>query len=156
MKKILAFLALIAFGFALNGQIAITTGGLSTAVNNSITAGTSLSSTGRVLAATSYVWEIKNPAPFFYQWSVRLLQKTASDNTATIAWYGALENSTGAYKQIGSTITWRGTTTDTSAIVTSTGATVANALNWRFIKVTITPTDTAWIKHVLFNCLPSK
>ena len=46
MKKILAFLALIAFGFALNGQIAITTGGLSTAVNNSITAGTSLSSTG--------------------------------------------------------------------------------------------------------------
>lgn len=156
MKKILAFLALIAFGFALNGQIAITTGGLSTAVNNSITAGTSLSSTGRVLAATSYVWEIKNPAPFFYQWSVRLLQKTASDNTATIAWYGALENSTGAYKQIGSTITWRGTTTDTCAIVTSTGATVANALNWRFIKVTITPTDTAWIKHVLFNCLPSK
>lgn len=156
MKKILAFLALIAFGFALNGQIAITTGGLSTAVNNSIAAGTSLSSTGRVLAATSYVWEIKNPAPFFYQWSVRLLQKTASDNTATIAWYGALENSTGAYKQIGSTITWRGTTTDTCAIVTSTGATVANALNWRFIKVTITPTDTAWIKHVLFNCLPSK
>lgn len=156
MKKILAFLALIAFGFALNGQIAITTGGLSTAVNNSITAGTSLSSTGRILAATSYVWEVKNPAPFFYQGSVRLLQKTNSDNTATIVWYGALENSTGAYKQIGSTITWKGTTTDTCAINTSTGATVANALNWRFIKVTITPTDTAWIKHVLFNCLPSK
>ena len=155
MKKFIAFLALIALAVGLNAQIPITVGGLATAANNSITAGTSLSSTGRIIAATSYVYEVKVASPFFYQWSVRLLQKTTTDNTATVAFYGALENSANAYKQIGSTINWKGTTTDSTMIVTSTGATAANALNWRYIKVVITPTDTAWVKHVLFNCLPA-
>lgn len=155
MKKVIILLAFLALAVGLNAQVPVTNGGLAKGALNSITAGTSLSTTGRVIAATSYVFEVKVPSPYFYQASVRLMQKTASDNTATIKLYGALENATNAYKQIGSTISWKGTTTDTCAIITSTGATVANALNWRFVKVEITPTDTAWIEHVLVNILPA-
>ena len=153
MKKILSILVLLSFVIIAKAQIPVT-GGLAVGALNSI-AVTSLSSTGRIVAATTYVFEAKSPCPFFYEWSVRLMQKHASNNTATIQFYGALENATNAYKQIGSTITWGGTTTDTCAVVSSTGSTVANALNWRFIKVTITPSDTAWVEHVLFNYLPS-
>jgi hypothetical protein len=154
MKKLLSILVFLSFAVIATAQVPVT-GGLA-GTNNSIAVAT-LAATGRAVAATSYVFEIKAPSPWFYEWSVRLMQKSAtvSKNTATIMFYGALENASGAYKQIGSTLTWAGSTTDTCAVVSSTGATVANALNWRFLKVTITPSDTVWIDHVLFNCLPS-
>jgi hypothetical protein len=153
MKKLFSILVLLSFAIIASAQTPVT-GGLAVGASNSI-AVASLAATGRIVAATNYVFEAKSPSPFFYEWSVRLMQKHASNNTATIQFYGALENSSGAYKQIGSTITWAGTTTDTCAVVSPTGATVANALNWRFIKVTVTPSDTAWVEHVLFNYLPS-
>lgn len=152
MKKLLSIIVFLTFAIVATAQTPVI-GGLA-GINNSLTVA-SLAATGRIIAATSYVFELKSPSPFFYEWSVRLMQKHASNNTGTIIFYGALENATNAYKQIGSTITWTGTTTDTCAVVSSTGATVANALNWRFIKVTITPSDTNWVDHVLFNYLPS-
>ena len=152
MKKLLSILAFLMVAIIATAQIPVTAG--LAGFNNSI-AVASLSATGRAVAATSYVFEVKSPSPWFYEWSVRLMQKHASNNTATIQFYGALENSTNAYKQIGSTLTFTGSTTDTCAVVSSSGATVANALNWRFLKMTITPTDTIWIDHVYFNCLPS-
>jgi hypothetical protein len=153
MKKLISIFVFLSFAIIATAQIPVTSG-LAIGALNSI-AVASLSSTGRIVAASNYVFELKSPSPFFYEWSVRLMQKHASNNTATIAVYGALENATNAYKQIGSTITWSGTTTDTCAVLSSTGATVASALNWRFIKFTITPSDTAWVEHVLFNYLPS-
>ena len=154
MKRIISILAILFCAITMFAQTPVTAGNAGTV--NSIAVG-SLSTTGRIVAATSYVFEVKSPSPFFYEWSVRLMQKSASvsKNTATIAFLGALENATNAYKAIGSTINWTGTTTDTCAVISSTGATAASALNWRFIKVTITPSDTVWVEHVLFNCLPS-
>jgi hypothetical protein len=153
MRKIISILAFLMVAIVATAQIPMS-GGLAIGAANSI-AVASLAATGRIVAATNYVFEAKAPAPFFYEWSVRLMQKHASNNTATIAFYGALENSANAYKQIGSTITWAGTTTDTCAVVSSSGSTVANSLNWRFIKCVVTPSDTAWVEHVLFNYLPS-
>jgi hypothetical protein len=152
MKKLFSILAFLSIALIATAQdYAFSVGGL----GGTVTGATGSGATGRKTAAYSYVFEIKNPGPWFYQWSVRLLQTHPSNNTATIAFYGALENSSGAYKQIGSTISWKGTTTDTCAVVSSTGATAANALNWHFIKVVITPTDTAWVEHIRFNLLPA-
>lgn len=152
MKKLLSILAFLSIAIITTAQTPVIGGRAGT--NNSITVAT-LGATGRIVATTNYIFEVKAPSPFFYEWSVRLMQKHASNNTATIQFYGALENATNAYKQIGSTITFTGSTTDTCAIVSSTGATAANALNWRFVKFTITPNDTIWVDHYLFNCLPS-
>ena len=122
MKKLIAFIVLGVLAVGLNAQTPVTNGGLAKGALNSITAGTSLAATGRIIAATNYVFNVKVPVPYFYQVSVRLMQKTASDNTATIKLYGALEDAANSYKQIGNTVNWKGTTTDTCVVITSTGS----------------------------------
>ena len=154
MKKVLFFLAFIALAAVAGAQnYVFNVGGQQGLKQTPVLTATGL---GVETAAYSLVFQVNLTSPIFYEWSVRLQQIHALNNTtSTIAVYGALENASAAYKQIGSTITWHGTTADTCAVLSSTGATVASALNWKYYKFTITPGDTVWVEHVLFNCLPA-
>jgi hypothetical protein len=148
MKKLISILAFLSVAFSLAAQdFTISYGGL----GGMTTGSTGSGATGRKVAAYSYVIKNDTKSAFLYEWSVRLQQTHASNNTATISLWGALENASASYKQIGSTVTWAGTTADTCAVGTIT----SSPLSWRFIKFVITPSDTCWVEHVYLNLMPT-
>lgn len=105
------------------------------------------STAARVTAATAYTFQLSEVnSPFYYTYAVKLVDNTGS-NTASVVLSGSLNGAD--YKTI-STVNYTGAGADTAIIANIT----ANPLSYRFLKITVTPSDTMWVKSVNVNIAP--
>mgnify|MGYP000997165451 CR=1 FL=1 len=140
MKKFFAILIGLLFVFALNAQ--------DKTISNGGTAGVTNSTAAVKVAAYNYVYKIDFPAPYLYTYSVKLIDNTGS-NTATAVLAGSLDNS--YYKTITS-VSYTGVGADTTII----GGITSAPLSYKYLRWTITPSDTMWVKSIWMNVVPSK
>ena len=141
MKKILAiFAVLLAVVMTVNAQDA-----------NIVRAGKAgyfLQTQARKTAAYNYVVKLDMDAPYYYSYGVKLLDNTGS-NTATVVLAGSLDN---VYYKTITTVSYTGNGADTTII----GNITSSPLSYPFLRFTITPSDTMWVKSLFLNVLPVK
>jgi hypothetical protein len=95
-------------------------------------------SASRVVAATNYVYKINSLAPYYYAYTVRLVDNTGS-NTATVI---IAASSEGTYWKTLTTVSYTGVGADTAII----GA-VSTAVPYNYLRFTVTPSDTMWVSQ---------
>lgn len=141
MKKIFALFAALIFVVALNAQdkVISTTGGLAGVTNTTAAA---------KVAAFNYVYKIDVLAPVYYTYSLHLDDNTGS-NTATAVLAGSLDAVN--YKTITS-VSYTGVGSDTTII----GNITSSPLSYKYLRWTITPSDTIWVKSIWMNVVPVK
>jgi hypothetical protein len=160
MKRLISILAFLLCAFSLFAQDKVITFGGTSGITNATVASTTLvtpaTAVGMKSAAYSYIYQINIPSPYYYTYSIRLqgMARTnvAANHVADVAVYGALENSSGAYKIIGSSVACKCGSNDTCW----TSQIVASPLSWKYIKFLVTPrtSDTVWVEHILLNVAP--
>ena len=147
MKRLIVLFAFLLVGIGLMAQDQIiNVRGQASLYNTTTTA-------ARKVAAYNYTFMLKDmPAPYLYTYSVRLqdLGGAPKNNYATVVLSGSLDGY--EYKAI-TTITLGAKTcpADTALIGNITSA----PLSYRFLKFTITPADTIWVKGIYLNVLPN-
>jgi hypothetical protein len=139
MKKIIILISFLFFALVANSQDKVISG----YGNQGITNATATIK----IAAYNYTYLVNISSAYVYTWQVKLSQLTADDNTATVALAGSLDNTN--YVTIG-TITWHGTTVDTTITSSITSAPVS----YKYLRLVITPTDTARVNSIWLNALP--
>jgi len=139
MKRLFALFAGLVFVLALGAQD-------HTFVNGGTLGVTNATASAKV-AAYNYVYKIDVPAPVLYTYQLHLDDNTGS-NTASVVLAGSLDNVN--YKTI-STIAYTGAGTDTTII----GNITANPVTYKYLRFTITPTDTIWVKSIHLSVLPT-
>ena len=145
MKKILFIFAFMALALGAMAQVVPGTPDYIIKSNGGI-AGVSNTTAATVVAATSYVWRIDCVNPYYYAYQVELDDNTGS-NTASVV-LSASVTGNHDYKTI-ATIAYAGVGTDTTII----GA-VSTAVPYRFLKLTVTPSDTIWVKELAIKAAP--
>ncbi len=140
MKKLFVILALFAFAAATQAQDAT--------IKKSGLAGYFLTTQARKTAAYNYVVKVDAEAPYYYSYGVKLIDNTGS-NTASVVLAGSLDNT--YYKTI-TTVSYTGNGADTTII----GNITSSPLSYPYLKFTITPSDTMWVKSIFLNALPLK
>jgi len=140
MKKLFAILMLVAFAFSVQAQDAT--------IKKSGLAGFFLTTQAAKVAAYNYVVKVDVDAPYYYSYGVKLIDNTGS-NTASVVLAGSLDNT--YYKTI-TTVAYTGNGADTTII----GNITSSPLSYPYLRFTITPTDTMWVKSVFINVLPTK
>lgn len=139
MKRILAIFAALIFAVAVNAQDhTFVYGG---------TAGVTNATASAKVAAYNYVFKVDVPAPVLYTYSLHLDDNTGS-NTATAVLAGSLDNVN--YKTITS-VSYKGAGSDTTII----GNITANPVTYKYLRWTITPSDTIWVKSIYMSVLPT-
>ena len=139
MKKILAIFAALVFVVALNAQDkTVTVGGL---------AGVTNTTAAVKVAAFNYVYKVDINAPVLYTYSIHLDDNTGS-NTATAVLAGSLDAVN--YKTITS-VSYTGVGTDTTII----GQITSSPVSYKYLRWTITPSDTIWVKSIWMNIVPN-
>lgn len=139
MKRIIFIISFVLLAIGLNAQDKIISG----YGNQGITNATATIKT----AAYNYTYLMNISSAYVYTWQVKLSQLTADDNTATVALKGSLDNTN--YYTI-STATWHGKTVDT--IITA--SINSSPVSYKYLRLTITPTDTARVNSIWLNALP--
>lgn len=147
MKKLIVIFAFLLVGIGLMAQDqTITVRGQAALYNTTTTA-------ARKIAAYSYVFLLKDmPSPYLYTYSVRLqdLGGKPLGNSATVVLSGSLDGY--EYKAITTiTLSTKAVPADTALIGNITSA----PLSYKFLKFTITPVDTIWVKAIHLNVLPN-
>ena len=142
MKKLFVILALFAFVAAFTVQAQDAT------IKKSGLAGYYLVTQARKTAAYNYVVKLDVEAPYYYSYGVKLLDNTGS-NTATVVLAGSLDN---AYYKTITTVSYTGNGTDTTII----GNITSSPLSYPYLRFTVTPSDTMWVKSLFINVLPTK
>ena len=141
MKKIITlFILLLAGIFAVSAQDAT--------IKKSGLAGYYLTTQARKTAAYNYVVKLDVEAPYYYSYGVKLLDNTGS-NTATVVLAGSLDN---AYYKTITTVSYTGNGADTTII----GNITSSPLSYPYLRFTVTPSDTMWVKSMFINVLPTK
>ena len=141
MKKIIALSILLLAGiFAVSAQDAT--------IKKSGLAGYYLATQARKTAAYNYVVKLDVEAPYYYSYGVKLLDNTGS-NTATVVLAGSLDN---AYYKTITTVSYTGNGADTTIISNIT----SSPLSYPYLRFTVTPSDTMWVKSLFINVLPTK
>jgi hypothetical protein len=98
----------------------------------------------RKTAAYDYTFALKNVfAPYYYTYSVKLNDNTGS-NTASLVLKGSLDGVN--FKTI-QTVNYTGAGSDTTIIANIT----ANPLSYSYLRFTITPSDTIWVKSIFLK-----
>ena len=100
------------------------------------------------VAAYTYTYKIDFPAPYLYTYSVLLDDDTGS-NTATAVLSGSVDGTN--YKTVTS-VSYTGAGSDTTII----GGITSAPLTYKYLKWTITPSDTIWVGSIWMNIVPSK
>ena len=148
MKKLITILAFVFCSAALMAQTLPTTGTVVTVKAGQESAGFYLPTQARVTAAYNYVYKVEIPSAYVYSYGIKLIDNTGS-NTATAILSGSLDN---VYYKTITTVSYTGVGADTTII----GNITSSPLSFRYLKWTITPTDTMWVKSVFMNVLPLK
>lgn len=146
MKKILFILAFAMLSLAGFAQLAPADSDYQIKANGGV-AGVSNTTATTIVAATSYVWRIDCLAPYYYAYQFELDETAAADNTAAVVISASLTGNHD-YKTL-TTINYTGSGTDTTII----GA-VSTAVPYRYLKVTITPSDTITVKELAIKASP--
>jgi len=133
MKKLLFFLSVLMVSAALSAQTMVAP--LYT-IEGQGTKGVTNTVAARVVAATYYVYKINANAPYYYAYTVRLVDNTGS-NTASVTIDASSE---GTYWKTLTTVAYTGVGADTAII----GA-VSTAVPYNYIRFSVTPTDTMWV-----------
>ena len=139
MKKILTLFAALILVVAVNAQDATVKYGGVVGIDNTTAAAK--------VAAYNYVFKVDIPAPVLYTYQVRLVDNTGS-NTATAVLSGSLDN---AYWKTITSVSYTGAGADTTIIGNLTSA----PTTYKYLRWTITPTDTIWVDHILMNIQPT-
>ena len=140
MKRILILLALVLTAFTVSAQDAT--------INKYGNAGYFLATQARKTAAYNYVVKLNVEAPYYYSYGVKLMDNTGS-NTASVVLAGSMEN---VYYKTITTVSYTGNGTDTTII----GNITSTPLSYPFLRFTVTPSDTMWVKSIFINVLPTK
>ena len=149
MKKILIFavFALLSLGLVAQDQIIDMNGA-------DMNKGFTLTTAARKTAAYSYTYAVNNlKYPYLYTYSVRIqdLGGVPKGNTATLVISGSADGS--QYKTITTiTLAAKAVGADTALIGNITSAPVS----YKYMKFTITPSDTIWVKSIFFTPVISK
>jgi len=138
MKKLFTILAFLFVCFALTAQDQIIT----TYGNKGVTNATASAK----VAAYNYVFQVNIPKAYVYTYSLKLIDNTGS-NTASTVFAGSLD---GVYYKTIATIAYGGTGADTTII----GNITANPVSYKYLRFTVTPSDTMWVKSIWLNALP--
>jgi hypothetical protein len=110
-------------------------------------AGYYLATASSKTAAYNYTVQLRDfKAPYLYSYGIKLTD--AGTNTATVVLAGSLDN---AYYKTITTITYNGNGADTTII----GNITSTPLSYRFLRFTITPSDTIQVKSLFINVLPA-
>jgi hypothetical protein len=144
MKKILVIFALLALAIGVQAQDAT--------IKKAGKAGYYVDKADTLLtprvAAYNYVVKLDVDAPYYYSYGLKLIDNTGS-NTSTVVLAGSLDN---VYYKTISTLNYAGNGADTTII----GNITANPLSYPYLRFTITPTDTMWVKSLFINVVPTK
>lgn len=140
MKKILSiFVFLFAVLSVMAQDKTLTIGGL---------AGVTYTAAERKTAAFNYVYKIDIPSPVYYTYSLHLDDTSVTPtNQATAVFAGSLDGTN--YKTI-TTVTYKSNGTDTTII----GNLTSSPVTYKYLRWTITPSDTIWVKSIWMNILP--
>ena len=134
-------------GFAMTAQT-VTLPTMAGAANN--TAATyQLVTTDYVLTNTTarnFIWTCPQPKPVTHDFVIDLDSLAGTHTNVAVAVYGQKSILKGDYTQIGSTINWKGTTADTTIIISN--ATAARYSNYKFT-ITGTGTGTTTIANLV-------
>ncbi len=142
MKKIITILALLVVT-----TVMFTATAQDATIKKAGSAGFFLATQTAKVAAYNYVIKLEDfPAPYYYTYAVKLIDNTGS-NTASVVLAGSLDNT--YYKTI-TTVAYTGNGADTTIIGNITGS----PLSYRYLRFTVTPTDTMWVKSIFLNALP--
>ena len=146
MKKLFVILAFVFCSAALMAQTLPATGTVVT-VNEQVTSnGFFLGTQSRVVAAYNYVFKVDVKKAYVYSYGVKLIDNTGS-NTATAVLSGSLDN---VYFKTITSVSYTGAGADTTII----GNITSSPLSYRYLRWTITPTDTMWVKSIFMNIVP--
>jgi hypothetical protein len=139
MKKILILFAALLIGFAVNAQDKTVSWGGLVGIDNATT----------VVKDAAYNYVFKNDiiAPIYYTYQLRLVDSTGS-NTATAVLSGSLDN---AYWKTITSVSYTGAGSDTTIIGNLTSA----PITYKYLRWTITPSDSIWVDHILMNIIPT-
>jgi hypothetical protein len=133
MKKLIFILAIVLMGAIASAQTMVAP--LYT-IDGQGTKGVTNTVAARVTAATYYVYKINSLAPYYYAYTVRLVDNTGS-NTASVTIDASSE---GTYWKTLTTVAYTGVGADTAII----GA-VSTAVPYNYLRFSVTPTDTMWV-----------
>ena len=137
MKNVILFIMLMV-GFVVTAQtVTLPTMG---AANNNPAATNQVVLTDYVLTNTTvrnFVWTAPQPKPTTQDIVIDLDSLAGNHTNVAVAVYGQKSNIKGDWTQIGSTINWKGTTADTTIIISNA---TANRYSW--YKTTLTGTGT--------------
>lgn len=138
MKKIFILFAFLAFALTAVAQDKVipVQGGV---------AGVSNTAAERKTAAYNYVFRVDIAAPFYYTYQLHLDDTSVTPtNQATVVIAGSLDNVN--YKTI-TTVTYKSGGADTTII----GGITSSPVTYKFMRYTITPNDTIWVKSMYFG-----
>lgn len=137
MKNVILFIMLMV-GFVVTAQtVTLPTMG---AANNNPAATNQVVLTDYVLTNTTvrnFVWTAPQPKPTTQDIVIDLDSLAGNHTNVAVAVYGQKSNIKGDWTQIGSTVNWKGTTSDTTIIISTA---TANRYSW--YKTTLTGTGT--------------
>lgn len=133
MKKLIFIIGIVLLGAIASAQTMVAP--LYT-IEGQGTKGVTNTVAARVVAATYYVYKINSLAPYYYAYTVRLVDNTGS-NTASVTIDASSE---GTYWKTLTTVAYTGVGADTAII----GA-VSTAVPYNYIRFSVTPTDTMWV-----------
>ena len=139
MKKIFAF-------FAIMLAIVMTATAQDATITTAGNAGFFLQTQSRKTAAYNYVVKLNMAKAYVYSYGVKLLDNTGS-NTATVVLAGSLDN---VYYKTITSVSYTGNGADTTII----GNITSSPLSYPYLRFTITPSDTMWVKSLFLNVLP--
>jgi hypothetical protein len=148
MKKIIMILSFLLCSFGLFAQSLPATNTVSTVSNDASYAGFNLPTHARITAAYNSVIKVNLSSAYVYSFAVKLIDNTGS-NAATVVLAGSLDNIN--YKAI-TTVPYTGVGVDTAIISIIT----SSPLSYKYLRFSITPTDTMWVKSIFINVLPLK
>lgn len=130
MKKFLIILVLAVVAMAANAQTYnIAFSGKTYAVQNTDYTVTNTT-------AVNLIWFAANDFPTTQDYLIQLDSVSGNHTNVAVALYGA-KFASGSYSSIGSAVNWKGTTADTTIIISN-----ATANRYRYYKVVVTGTGT--------------
>ena len=151
MKKIIAFIAFLFVAVGLMAQDKI--------INNYGVAGVTNTAAARKTAAYNYVFQVNVPGPYYYALQVRQNDEggVPANNTSTAYFQGSVDNTN--WFNI-DTLSYGGSSTYEVLSKTSFKNFDVNVtpwfkpLNYKYLRVNITPSDTIWVKSIWLQVSP--
>ena len=138
MKKIILFLMLMVAFVATAQTVTLPT--MAGATNNINATGQTVVTDYTLTATTvrNFIWTAPQPKPTTQDFVIKLDSLTGNHTNVAVALYGQKSQYKGDWTQIGSTVNWKGTTADTTILISN-----ATANRYSLYKTVVTGTGAA-------------